>query len=140
MGRLNIIEKAVLYDVGQYPHNKSFVRNDKREGPQMDICWKIPGKYVWLARVSSIEMSKELYALVHELSPPERPRLSILWRDELSTETGISLIVSPCQSDDREKVENGEGEVIPENSQQLVTLGRLLGFEVKEDRWSDLFL
>jgi G3E family GTPase len=132
MGRLNIIEKAVLYDVEQYPFNMYFVRNDKREGLQMDICWKVPSKYVWLARVSSIDMVTELHALFHDLSPPERSRISMMWCGELSPATAISLIVSPCQNDDGEKVENGEGEVIPGNSEQLVTLGRLLDFEVKK--------
>lgn len=127
-----------MYEVGQSTSKKFFVRNDKREGPQMDICWKVPGKYVWLARVSSRDMVAELHALVHDLSPPERSSNSMIWRDELSPTTAISLIVSPFQNDDSEKVENGEGEVIPENSEQLVTLGRLLGFQVKEGRWSDL--
>jgi hypothetical protein len=96
----------------------------------MDICWKVPNKHVWLARVSSKEMAAELVNLALSLSPPGWTNFSMIWRGEYGAEISIILSTHPKRNVD--KVENGEGEVIPYDDQKIATLGRLLGFEVKE--------
>ncbi|KAM0277248.1 hypothetical protein ACHAO9_012618 [Fusarium lateritium] len=130
-GSLTFVEKAVVYELSP-PHSSSpiFVRNEKREGPHINICWKVPGKHVWLARVSSIDINTELLAMVQALGPPGRSCFGAIWSFE--KDSVISLIISTHESEDGERVENGEGEVIPEGRERIPTLGRLLGFQVKK--------
>lgn len=96
----------------------------------MDICWKVPDKYVWLARVSTQDMASELVTLALSLSPPGWSNISMIWRGEYGSE--ISIILCTHRKEYVDKVENGEGEVILFDHQKIATLGRLLGFEVKE--------
>ncbi|KAI6762642.1 hypothetical protein HG530_008622 [Fusarium avenaceum] len=127
---LHVVEKAFAYEYGLSHPKTLSVRSDTRQGPQMDICWRVPGKHVWLARVSSKAMSNELIDRALALSPPSCSNLSVIWCGEYSSEMAIILCVH--QRGDSDRVENGEGELIPYDHQKIATLGRLLGFEVKE--------
>ncbi|CAJ0552194.1 Ff.00g061730.m01.CDS01 [Fusarium sp. VM40] len=127
---LHLIEKAFAYEYGLSHPKTLSVRNVTQEGPQMDICWKVPDKYVWLARVSTQDMASELVTLALSLSPPGWSNISMIWRGEYGSE--ISIILCTHRKEYVDKVENGEGEVILFGHQKIATLGRLLGFEVKE--------
>ncbi|KIL85285.1 hypothetical protein FAVG1_11240 [Fusarium avenaceum] len=127
---LHLIEKAFVYEYGLSHPKTLSVRNVTREGPQMDICWKVPDKYVWLARVSSRDMATEVATLALSLSPPGWSTQSAICRGEYGSEISI-ILCTHCRGG-ADKVENGEGEVITFDHQKIATLGRLLGFEVKE--------
>ncbi|KAH6949338.1 hypothetical protein DER45DRAFT_545255 [Fusarium avenaceum] len=127
---LHLMEKAFVYEYGLSHPKTLSVRNVTREGPQMDICWKVPDKYVWLARVSSRYMATEVATLALSLSPPGWSTQSAICRGKYGSE--ISIILCTHCKGGADKVENGEGEVIPFDHHKIATLGKLLGFQVKE--------
>lgn len=68
--------------------------------------------------------------LALSFSPPGWSTQSVILRGEYGSE--IFMILCTHRKEDVDKVENGEGEVIPFDHKKIATLGRLLAFEVKE--------
>lgn len=129
---ITVIDKAhvVVTDYGFR------VVNCDPSGPQVDICWRIPGhRNIWLARVGYAGGSrKKLRTLIQAQAPPDLPLLSYL-ESPLDEEKALSLI--ECSFGDRnyEEFEGGIGQVVPGDSlnfEFLSALGRMVGFEVMQ--------
>ncbi|KAF5573021.1 hypothetical protein FPANT_12637 [Fusarium pseudoanthophilum] len=103
-------------------------------GPQIDICWRIPGhRNIWLARVGHAAggSRKKLRALIKAHAPPEMPLLNH-FDATVDEENALSLIECSCGDRNYEKFEGGCGQVVPgdEIFEYLSALGKMVGFEV----------
>ncbi|KAF4424868.1 hypothetical protein FACUT_10174 [Fusarium acutatum] len=127
---ITVIDKARIVAT-----NSDFrVVNCDPSGPQIDICWRVPGhRNIWLARVGYAGGSrKKLRTLMKAQAPPNLPFLSCL-EAPLDEENAVSLI--ECSSSDHkyDDFEQGIGQVVPgdiTSSEFVSALGRMVGFEV----------
>ncbi|KAF4956352.1 hypothetical protein FGADI_3929 [Fusarium gaditjirri] len=127
---ITVIDKARIIATDHGFH----VVNCDPSGPQVDICWRVPGRRnLWLARLGYAGWSrKKLRTLIGAQAPPGMSWLSYL-EAPLDEENALSLI--ECSSSDHayEDFERGGGQIVsgdPGSPEFVSALGRLTGFEV----------
>ncbi|SCO82467.1 uncharacterized protein FRV6_06680 [Fusarium oxysporum] len=110
------------------------VVNCDPSGPQVDICWRIPGqRNMWLARLGcALGSRQKLRTLMRVQASPGMSFFSYL-EAPLDEEKALSLI--ECSSSDRayDDFERGDGQIVlgdPGSLEFVSAFGGLVGFEV----------
>lgn len=110
------------------------VVNCDPSGPQVDICWRIPGqRNMWLARLGcALGSRQKLRTLMRAQTSPGMSFFSYL-EAPLDEEKALSLI--ECSSSDRayDDFERGDGQIVlgdPGSLEFVSAFGGLVGFEV----------
>ncbi|KAF4340176.1 hypothetical protein FBEOM_5873 [Fusarium beomiforme] len=115
-----------------------FVVNCDPGGPQINVCWRVPGpRNIWLARLPLFggESFGELGDLLRPEAPSGDARCSILASPscEMIASGAWSMIVSVAPDEELQAIESGEGRFIignPLSYESLASFGRVVGFEV----------
>ncbi|KAF4956351.1 hypothetical protein FGADI_3928 [Fusarium gaditjirri] len=108
-----------------------YVINCDTSGPQVNICWHVPGpRNIWLARLAVSQEGENLRRL-----PSVFPgmTLSCFQRDPSGGEIVRSMIMAKSGDDVEERIGRGEGELVfgePISEEGLVAFGRAVGIEV----------
>ncbi|KAF5990278.1 hypothetical protein FBULB1_105 [Fusarium bulbicola] len=111
--------------------NGFYVVNCDTEGPQVNICWRVPGpRNIWLARLAASQDGSDTGN-----SPSIIPgmTLSCFRRGSSGGESAWSIIMAKSCGDVEERIERGEGELVfgePISDEGLVAFGRAVGIEV----------
>ncbi|KAF4501627.1 hypothetical protein FAGAP_2136 [Fusarium agapanthi] len=131
---MTVIEKARIVDTDRYFR----VINCDSAGPQVNICWRVPGqRNIWLLRISMHSLDytyKSFVPLFEAGAQPDLPKMSLFMK--FDDEDAVSVVVSSCghRGPERlERLERGEGEILPRGRGDIAALGRLVGFEVLQD-------
>lgn len=111
------------------------VVNCDPSGPQVNICWRVPGpRNIWLGRIDD-PTDESLESIMSLMGAERKPGFShtIFEMSPVDAEGAISMIL--CSSSDRsyDDFERGEGLVVrtnPVGHESMSALGRLVGFEV----------
>ncbi|KAF5693361.1 hypothetical protein FGLOB1_14409 [Fusarium globosum] len=128
---IKVIDKARVIDTERYFR----VINCDPAGPQVNICWRVPGqRNIWLLRISMQSLDytyKGFVPLFEAAAPPDLPYMSFFIKPDCREI--VSMIVSSCGDRGPELLERGEGEILPSVCESISVLGRLVGFEVLRD-------
>lgn len=128
---ITVIDKARVIDTERYFR----VINCDPAGPQVNICWRVPGqRNIWLLRISMQSLDytyKGFVDLFEAAAPPDLPYMGFFIKPDCKEI--VSMIVSSCGGRGPELLERGEGEILPSGCESISVLGRLVGFEVLRD-------
>ncbi|KAF5581040.1 hypothetical protein FPCIR_10429 [Fusarium pseudocircinatum] len=111
--------------------NGFYVVNCDTSGPQVNICWRVPGpRNIWLARLAASQDGSDTAN-----SPSIVPgmTLSCFRRGSSGGESAWSIIMAKSRGNVEERIERGEGELVfgePISEEGLVAFGRAVGIEV----------
>ncbi|PNP78016.1 hypothetical protein FNYG_08742 [Fusarium nygamai] len=111
--------------------NGFYVVNCDTSGPQVNICWRVPGqRNIWLARLAASPDGSDT-----DRTPSITPgmTLSCFRRGPEGGESAWSIIMAKSCGDVQERIERGEGELVfgePISEEGLVAFGRAVGIEV----------
>ncbi|KAG5753227.1 hypothetical protein H9Q72_013496 [Fusarium xylarioides] len=111
--------------------NGFYVVNCDTSGPQVNICWRVPGpRNIWLARLAASPDGSDT-----DRTPSITPgmTLSCFRRGPSGGETAWSIIMAKSCGNVEERIERGEGELVfgePTSEEGLVAFGRAVGIEV----------